>query len=812
MNAAVARLEKIDPASYPLERLRLLDELQAAKRCLLNPAAKSQYDAALAATAGRSPSRPAAGSSVQPKPVKQPATAQPVAPQPTLPLATPLPVVMPVAPPVVVEMPQIDVPVVAGCQPGAVVGLAVGRHRLEQGAAAGSARAIAGANRAGHSAGLSAGQRDSGIRRADLLDRARRARRSPGRCARRGRVGGSGASRGADSAAEQVGGRCNAGCRAKRVGSGVEPDYARGRLERGRYSRRESGRCGSTCRKQQSCAGDTATSTAQPAAAEATGEFSRAAGRVRADLVARNILAAREHLAETMLLAGSPEEHDHIRRLSVLADQQERFLAAMRRGLQKFTATDVLELGDEIVAVIETGPESMAVRSEGSRRDYTLATMPAPLALAVARAGADENAAPVKVFFGAFHALDPQGDRETARRLWREAGAAGEPVGDLLPLLDAAARDVERQAVPDAAARKAAETRVAHEFDVTIKGAKSPEQRSFLVDHLLEAAANAEESADQYALLTEACARAATAGDTRRAFQAVDELDRRFRIDALAAKSETLAKALTATRDPAAVGADRPSRAGAARRSAKAEARRAGPIAGPDGRHRGAKIARRQAAGAGDIAAAGSGAVGGGEVDGPRASAIFVQLGWQLVGRRAVFAALALVRRGTINSVLGSSHERTVGCQPGRMDWARSCQGRAVGDTRGRAGAAGFLDHVQAHGLVAASIGMAMSEGPVKRRWFQVGLRRMFAWVAIVAILAAWATWNWRLEQQRWELLRVPQAFYFDKDRTSIKWLFFGTRDVYFIHLVPGTFDDAYLVKLRELFPEAEIHISPDLD
>ena len=88
----------------------------------------------------------------------------------------------------------------------------------------------------------------------------------------------------------------------------------------------------------------------------------------------------------------------------------------------------------------------------------------------------------------------------------------------------------------------------------------------------------------------------------------------------------------------------------------------------------------------------------------------------------------------------------------------------------------------------------------------------MFAFVAIVAVLAAWATWNWRLERQRRELLRVPQAFYFDKDRTSIKWLLFGTRDVYFIHLVPGTFDDAYLAKLRESFPEAEIRISSDLD
>ena len=52
----MARLEKVDPASYPLVAfLRLMDELQAAKRRPLNPAAKSQYDAALAGTVVRSP-------------------------------------------------------------------------------------------------------------------------------------------------------------------------------------------------------------------------------------------------------------------------------------------------------------------------------------------------------------------------------------------------------------------------------------------------------------------------------------------------------------------------------------------------------------------------------------------------------------------------------------------------------------------------------------------------------------------------------------------------------------------------------------
>ena len=104
-----------------------------------------------------------------------------------------------------------------------------------------------------------------------------------------------------------------------------------------------------------------------------------------------------------------------------------------------------------------------------------------------------------------------------------------------------------------------------------------------------------------------------------------------------------------------------------------------------------------------------------------------------------------------------------------------------------------------------------MSDSP-KRRWFQFSLGRAFVFITIAALLMAWAAWNWRLERQRRELLRVPQAFYFDKDPTSIKRLLFGARRVYFIHLIPDTFDDAYLARLRELFPEAEIQVSSDLD
>jgi hypothetical protein len=94
-----------------------------------------------------------------------------------------------------------------------------------------------------------------------------------------------------------------------------------------------------------------------------------------------------------------------------------------------------------------------------------------------------------------------------------------------------------------------AERHIAEEFSVPIKGAKSAEQKAYLVDRLLRAAAEAEDAANQYALVSEACARAAMAGDVERALASVDELARWFDVDALALKTETLAKAGGAARD-----------------------------------------------------------------------------------------------------------------------------------------------------------------------------------------------------------------------------------------------------------------------
>jgi hypothetical protein len=103
---------------------------------------------------------------------------------------------------------------------------------------------------------------------------------------------------------------------------------------------------------------------------------------------------------------------------------------------------------------------------------------------------------------------------------------------------------------------------------------------------------------------------------------------------------------------------------------------------------------------------------------------------------------------------------------------------------------------------------------------FQISLRRVFAFVTIVAILAAWSVANWRRVQERREFLRVAgainghprtvQSYRTRVDRTSIKWIFFGHYEIVYMNLYPGTFDDGYLAHAQELFPETKIISSSD--
>lgn len=107
-----------------------------------------------------------------------------------------------------------------------------------------------------------------------------------------------------------------------------------------------------------------------------------------------------------------------------------------------------------------------------------------------------------------------------------------------------------------------------------------------------------------------------------------------------------------------------------------------------------------------------------------------------------------------------------------------------------------------------------------QRRWPRFSLRALFVMLTTAAILTAWAVSNYRWAHQRREFMaaagavngheRTVQGYHTQESRTYIWWLLFRDHRVTFVHLFPGTFDDAYLVQVRELFPDAEISISSD--
>ena len=152
--------------------------------------------------------------------------------------------------------------------------------------------------------------------------------------------------------------------------------------------------------------------------------------------MARELELARRHLDRARELAQTPVHRETLEQLDALHAHLTRFVEAVRTGMPKFNAADELHVGDDVVAVIESEPERLSLRVAGVRRDYTPATLPAAIALVVAKAGADENAPASQAFLGAFHAADPLGDRAAVRDYLKSAAAAGLAVDPLLHLLD----------------------------------------------------------------------------------------------------------------------------------------------------------------------------------------------------------------------------------------------------------------------------------------------------------------------------------------------------------------------------------------
>ena len=269
--------------------------------------------------------------------------------------------------------------------------------------------------------------------------------------------------------------------------------------------------------------------------------YRRATNQARVALASRDLARAGKQLDLAERHTHSDSQRAEVARLRGLSVELGRFFDAVRAGLQKLQATDEIRVGDWIAVVVEKGPESLSLFDEGSRRDYTLATLPSKAALFIATVGANENLPDVKMAIGAFQLVDPEGDAKTARRLWNSAAAGGQSIDELLPLLEEGAMAIRRDPRPVDEQLAAAAPQATARFATALDAARAPQSQSDLATRLMLASRDCESPIDQYVLLAKAGELAASAVDARVALQVADETARWFEVDALAQKSTVLA-------------------------------------------------------------------------------------------------------------------------------------------------------------------------------------------------------------------------------------------------------------------------------
>lgn len=176
-------------------------------------------------------------------------------------------------------------------------------------------------------------------------------------------------------------------------------------------------------------------SQASPEEQAAVGEALAAARRALAD---RDFVQAENHLAEATLAAAAADSLAAVERLELMQRYLKDFWDAVRQQLDKLDSAEMITVDGKELSIIEATREKIIFRSAGKRYEYAFAKLPAKLAYWLADSWLDHSNPAAYLVLGAFHALDAQGDRQQARRLFDQAAAGGIDVGLLVAELEAA--------------------------------------------------------------------------------------------------------------------------------------------------------------------------------------------------------------------------------------------------------------------------------------------------------------------------------------------------------------------------------------
>lgn len=163
--------------------------------------------------------------------------------------------------------------------------------------------------------------------------------------------------------------------------------------------------------------------------------YAGAISDARSSMSRRDLPGASRHLLTAAENAQTPTEQARLARLKTMLGYLEEFFNLARAGVDGLQGAQELVVGDTRVAVVEADRQQLIVKSAGRLRSWPIEQIPTPLLIAVARDTFSQDPTS-KVCLGMFLAVDPRGDPDRARQLFHEAARRGIDVTDLLGELD----------------------------------------------------------------------------------------------------------------------------------------------------------------------------------------------------------------------------------------------------------------------------------------------------------------------------------------------------------------------------------------
>jgi hypothetical protein len=157
---------------------------------------------------------------------------------------------------------------------------------------------------------------------------------------------------------------------------------------------------------------------------------------------ARRSMAQRDlDAAERELVAAQPacftiNDRQECARLEQVLALLRAFWSSVQDGWNSLQAGEQLQVANDLFVVVKVDLGSLVLRSAGIESTYTMSSLTGDLAVLLASRHLDATSPSIFLCLGAFHAMDRAGDREQAPVMWNQATNAGLNLTSLLPELN----------------------------------------------------------------------------------------------------------------------------------------------------------------------------------------------------------------------------------------------------------------------------------------------------------------------------------------------------------------------------------------